>query len=488
MKSFEDYFQLREETNADNPEKKSGNGSLNAKVTLGADNDYEPFVVSDDPNSQHYGKNRNLAPVIRAFKKGGNWGWSKDDKTGEDKPVKISGKKLYLTGGAVRDHLAGKTPRNIELSTNASPDEVYHILSQNEFKLTDDEKTKGDKTFSVKTKDSSGRPFSFNVYVGDDVYELETFTKTPKGGTATELEPGTHSDDAGSRDFTINSMSILLSNDNGENKELNDFYGGMHHLANSKIQTIGNMEDSFTKDPKRMLRFGRMVSGYGDASKISDEEKETIKKLAHLISQLDPEDVMDDFNKGINKDDCDPRKHLQIFGDLGLLSSIFPEKSIDESFPKELTELGDKNMALAWMLRHNHPAELTTIGMGPDDSKISFLVRTLNLGLGLDENMLDQATSNFIRSGIPSKKLKKWLTVMGKVDESTVDAFIAHMTSPRVKVYVMKDDGSEDINENFKDLFDPFTNEPVNLQLLDNRKRELEYQNYQKHLKFFKPE
>lgn len=483
MKKFHEYIELKEATEE---KKSSGPDPLNAKITLGDGNDYEPFTVSDDPNSENYGKNRGLAPIIRAFKKGGNWGWSKDDKTGEDKPVKISGKKLYLTGGAVRDHLASKTPRNIELATNASPDEVYHILKQNNFTFSDGE-TKGKKTnqFSVKSKDPNGRPFAFEINVGDDTYELEIFTKTPKGSE--EPEPGTQSDDAAGRDFTMNAMSILLSTDNGDNKELHDFYGGMHHLANGKVQTIGDMETSFSDDPKRMLRFGRMVSGYGDPAKITDDEKATVQKLASLISKLDPNDVMDDFDKGMKKDDCDPRKHLQIFGDLGLLGAIFPDMSVDESFPKELTELGDRNMALAWMLRHNHPARLNEIGLGPDDEKIAFLVRSLNLGLGLDEHMLDQATTSFTRSGVSARKLKKWLTVMGKVDEGTVDAFLKHATSPRVKVYVMKDDGSEGVREEFEDLFDPFTGQPTNHQMLENRKREMEYKNYLKHVEFCKP-
>lgn len=100
----------------------AGNGDtpLAAKVTLGDNNDFQPLTISDDPNSEHYGKNKNLAAIVRAFKKGANWGWSKDDKSGEDKPVKVGTKKLFLTGGALRDHLAGKKPRNMELVTDCA--------------------------------------------------------------------------------------------------------------------------------------------------------------------------------------------------------------------------------------------------------------------------------------------------------------------------------------------------------------------------------
>ena len=360
-------------------------------------------------------------------------------------------------------------------------------MKQNDFEFSDGEsKAKaGANTFSVKSKDGGGRPFSFNINSGDDSFELEVFTKTAKGDP--EPEPGTHSDDASGRDFTMNAMSILLSNDNGDNKELSDFYGGMHHLANGKVQSIGDMEDSFTKDPKRIMRFGRMVSGYGKPENVTDDEKGIVQKLAGLLQTLDPKDVMDDFKKGMDKDGCDSRKHLQIFGDLGLLGSVFPGKSIDESFPKELTELGDRNMSLAWMLRHNHPAELTNLGLGPDDGKVNFLVKSLNLGSDLNESFLDDLTTNFTRSGISSRKLKEWATVMGKIEDSVVDAFVKHATSPRVKVYVLKDDGEEGVSEDFEDLFDPFTHQPVDPTMIDNRKRDLEFKNFRKHMKFAIP-
>ena len=144
-KTFEEYKVLREaeENDSDSGSNESdGGGSsdpgVGTKITLGDGNDMEPFEVSDDPKSEHYGKNKNLAPVIRAFKGGGNWGWSRDDNSGSDKPVKIGTKKLYLAGGAVRSHLKGEKARNVELVTNASPDEVYHLLKQNGFEFVDE--------------------------------------------------------------------------------------------------------------------------------------------------------------------------------------------------------------------------------------------------------------------------------------------------------------------------------------------------------------
>ena len=104
--NFQEYKNLRESVEEKD---KSGEAQpLGAKISLGDGNDFEPFQISDDPKNQHYGKNKNLAPIVRAFKGGGNWGWSRDDSSGEDKPVKIGSKKLFLTGGATRDQIKKK--------------------------------------------------------------------------------------------------------------------------------------------------------------------------------------------------------------------------------------------------------------------------------------------------------------------------------------------------------------------------------------------
>ena len=478
MKNFQQYAQLRESEENKNPSEKK---TLNAKITLGEGNDYEPFFVSDDPSSEHYGKNKGLAPVIRAFKKGANWGWSKDPKDGSDKPVKIGSKKLYLTGGAVRDHLAGRTPRNIELATDASPDEIFHILKQNEFSFVDSDKSNKGQTFSIKTKDKNGRPFSYNINVDGNVYELEVFTKTPKGSE--EPEPGTHADDASGRDFTLNAMSILLSSDNGPNKELNDFYGGLHHMASKKIQPIGDMKDSFSKDPKKIVRFARMVGNYGDIDSISGDEKNTIKSLITLLKKLKPEEITDEFKKGIKKDDVDSRKYLKTFGDLGLLNFVFPEQTVGESFPKELSELGDKDMSIAYCLRNNSPEKLQNLNLEPSDTnKIVLLVRSLGFDENIDQQGLQELVTDYLRSGISARKLKEWITTFGKAKEHVVEAFIQYARSPRVRVYINSSEG-EKVNENFKDLFDPFTNQPIDLNLIEERKKEIEYKNFLKQLK-----
>jgi tRNA nucleotidyltransferase/poly(A) polymerase len=457
---------------------------ITSKITLGDNNDFQPFVVSDDPNSQFYGKNSGLAPIIRAFKKGGNWGWSKDEKTGEDKPVKMGSKKLFLTGGALRDHLKGKKSRNMELVTNSSPDEIYHTLVQNGFQYVGDENShqtpEAKQTFWVKKKDKRGRPYTFGVKVKNDEFELSVFKKNQKDQDGI-LEPGNHADDASSRDFTINAMYLLLSNDNGPNKDLFDFYGGMRHLLDGRIASVGNLQQKIKEDPIRALRYGRMLARYGDPKKIPPDEREILKSSVDHLSKMKPEDVMDEFMKGMNYEDIDPRMYLKVFNHLGLLGGLFPGMQLDTNFPSGLRELGDKHAPIAFMLRLHTPEEvesrLSTIWRPTDLKKILFLIKSLQkLDDHMDEDTLEDLVQGYLQSGLSSRKLKMWASRLGGKSEKLVDAFLQHVYSPRVRVYA---GGAAEPTEPFQDLLNPFDG-TINNEVAEDRKRQMELDNFQR--------
>lgn len=494
---FQEYKNLREAN-----ENKSGGDKdqpLGAKVSLGDGNDFEPFQISDDPKSEHYGKNKNLAPIVRAFKGGGNWGWSRDDSSGDDKPVKIGSKKLFLTGGAVRDHLTKRKARNIELGTNASPDEVYHLLKQNGFEFVKDDGTpkggsksdhpnrkEGSKQlFWVEQSNKNGRPFVFGIRVNEDQFSLEVFTKTPRG-TDQEMEPGSQGDDAASRDFTINGMYILLSNDNGPNKELNDFHGGIHHLKSGRIAAIGDLGKKLKEDPKRLMRYVRFMHSYGDPKKIPVEEREVIGKSAERLGKLDRNTIMGEFRKGMDKDDSDSRGYLKLFKDLGLMDALFPGKALDSDLPKELSEIGDKDMPLAWLLRNNPPEALEDVGFDDKEKKkIAFLIKSLGMNENLDGERLSDLTNGYMSSGISGRKLREFATKLGGLNPSVVDGFLAYVKSPRVKHRSMSDDGSETVSDDFLDLIDPFTGQE-DAHGIAERKKNLELNNFKKHLEYMR--
>lgn len=459
---------------------------LSAKIILGDGNDFQPFVISDDPNSQFYGKNSGLAPIVKAFKRGGNWGWSKDDKSGEDKPIKISGRKLYLVGGALRDHLLGRKPRNIELATNASSDEIFQILKQNKFQFTGENDGQGDATFWVAGKSQKGRPFKFGIRIKNENFELSVFTKTPKGSSE-EPEAGNQQEDATGRDFTINAMSLLLGNDNGPNKDLQDFYGGLHHLKAGRIQPIGDI-GSLKQDPIRILRYARMLARYGDPNSVLDNEKESVKSSASSLMNVDRSKVIDEFTRMFNYSDADIRKFLKIYDDLGILDFLFPNLMLDKNLPPKIQETGDKLMPLAWMVRHHMPEEIEQGFEGFDPNivkKIVFLVRSLGMNESIDPDALDDIRNSFLVSGISGRSLTSWGTKIGQKKQQMMDAFLEYVRLPRVKYYVSE--ANNEVSQDFADLLDPFTGQ-LDFVQAEQRKKALEHRNFMTLLKKHMPE
>lgn len=482
-------------------EKKAGSGLGNAtgeepltsRISLGDGNDLPPFVVSDDTNSEHFGKNKNFAPLVRAFKKSANWGWSKDPKSGEDKPVKVGSKKLFLTGGALRDHLTGRKPKHIELVTDASPDEVYHILTQNKFKFIGENgqadngpnagmQTGGDtpaaqQVFWVKKKDSGGRPYSFGVKVRNDEFDLSVFTRNKAG----DITNGTHADDASGRDFTINSMYLLLSNDNGPNKELSDFFGGLHHLKAGRISPIGGFEAKFREDPMRILRFARMMARYGDPSTVSDEETEMIRGASSGLAKVDRKSAIEEFMKGMSYEDIDPRKFLKLLSTLGVTDNLFPSEgmggmSLDMEMPGGLREIGDRHAPIAWMMK-KLPEEVIVRQLEgarqEDVKKIVVLVKTLALSPDIDANTLAEMTDAILTSGVPSRKIKAWLTKVGGKPDSLAEAFVAYLNSPRIEPI----NGNGEVTDAFASFKDPFSGQ-LRTEDATQKKRELELQTF----------
>jgi tRNA nucleotidyltransferase/poly(A) polymerase len=389
-------------------------------------------------------------------------------------------------GKTSRDHLIGKKARNIELVTNSSPDEVYHILIQNHFQFVGDENAvsqapQAKQIFWVEKKDKRGRPYTFGVKVKNEKFELSVFMKAQKGPEGQDMEPGTHADDASGRDFTINAMYLLLSNDNGPNKELFDFYGGMRHLLDGRVSSVGNLQQKIKEDPIRALRYARMIARYGDTKKIPEDERNILKASAEFLAKMKPEDVQDEFMKGMNYEDIDPRRYLKIFNHLGLLDNLFPGMQLDTKFPPELRELGDKHAPIAWMLRSYSPedveARLSSVWRPNELKKITFFIKSLQkLDHNMDEDALEDLVKSYLQSGVSSRKLKMWASRLGGKPEELVDAFLQHVQSPRVRVFV---GGADNPTDSFSDLMDPFDGQ-LNSEAADTRKRQMELENFRK--------
>ena len=150
----------------------------------------------------------------------------------------------YLVGGGVRDLILGRTPKDFDISTNATPSQIKKIF-QNCFLI--------------------GRRFRLaHIRFDDHVIETSTFRRCPDQEEENGDEDlymfrdncyGTPEEDALRRDFTINGLFYEV-----EHFTVIDHVGGLPDIQNRLIRCIGDPNIRFREDPVRMIRAIRFAS------------------------------------------------------------------------------------------------------------------------------------------------------------------------------------------------------------------------------------
>ena len=155
------------------------------------------------------------------------------------------GYELALVGGPVRDVLLGQQPGDLDLTTDATPDQVLKITSG-----------WADRTWEV------GIAFgTVGLRKGNTLYEITTYRSEQYGRTSRkpDVRYGTSlEEDLARRDFTVNAMAARLPG-----YEFTDPFGGLESLKEKMLRTPGPPERSFGDDPLRILRAARFAAKLG---------------------------------------------------------------------------------------------------------------------------------------------------------------------------------------------------------------------------------
>lgn len=179
-------------------------------------------------------------------------------------PLQENGFEAYVVGGCVRDRLLGRVPKDWDICTSASPQQVMEVF--------------GDKRV-IETGLQHG---TVTIVMPDGLYEVTTFRVD--GTYSDNRHPDevkfvkSLEEDLARRDFTINAMAY------NDRRGLVDPFGGEKDLADGVIRCVGDANARFHEDGLRLMRALRFASKYG--FRIEDGTAEAIHKCSHLLRNI----------------------------------------------------------------------------------------------------------------------------------------------------------------------------------------------------------
>jgi poly(A) polymerase len=205
---------------------------------------------------------------------------------GVTQTLQQKGYEAFVVGGAVRDLLLGRTPKDFDIATSATPEEVRACFRRSRI---------------------IGRRFRIvHVMCGRELVEVSTFradhdtqvtTENSKDSAADEHGRllrdnvyGNQLQDAARRDFTVNALFY-----DPTRQTIIDYHGGVADLRRRRLRMIGDPVQRFREDPVRMLRAARFAGALG--FEIEAGTRKPIRELAALLSNVPPARLFDEMLK-----------------------------------------------------------------------------------------------------------------------------------------------------------------------------------------------
>lgn len=217
------------------------------------------------------------------------------------------GFQAYLVGGGVRDLLLGRQPKDFDVATDATPEEV-HALFRNSRVI--------------------GRRFRLvHVRFGQEIIEVSTFRAMAgeddhpghyvdeSGRILRDNVFGSMQEDAFRRDFTVNALYYNIAD-----FSVWDYVGGVEDIAARRLRLIGDPETRYREDPVRMLRAARFEAKLGFT--VDEATAEPIPRLKGLLAAVPAARLFDEtlklFLTGHGA------RSLEVLRRRGLLETLLP--------------------------------------------------------------------------------------------------------------------------------------------------------------------
>ncbi|MCC6998859.1 MAG: polynucleotide adenylyltransferase PcnB [Deltaproteobacteria bacterium] len=219
--------------------------------------------------------------------------------------LRNAGHTAYLVGGCVRDLLLGRTPKDFDVATSATPQETKDIFRNCRI---------------------IGRRFRLcHIFFGSKIIETSTFRSNPRENGPDEDGEllirrdnvfGTAEEDARRRDFTMNGLFYDLEADS-----VIDYVGGIEDLVARLVRTIGEPVTRFREDPVRILRAIKFAARLDFGTEPATYAAMLATRTE--ISKCAPPRVLEEFYRLFRSGAA--RRSLELMVETGVLAVLFPE-------------------------------------------------------------------------------------------------------------------------------------------------------------------
>ena len=218
------------------------------------------------------------------------------------KKLNKSGHETYLVGGCIRDILLGHKPKDFDIATSATPEQIHKLFKRSRiigrrFKLVH-------------------IMFSARKFIEVATFRAGKVQTSNDGLVLRDNYYGTLEDDVFRRDFTVNGLYYDI-----KKSEVIDYVGGLDDLKALKIKMIGDPSERFEEDPVRMIRAVRFRAKLN--ANIESQLIEAIQTNSQLLAKIPPARLYEEVIKLFHNENS-----IEIFHELdrlGLLSHLFSQ-------------------------------------------------------------------------------------------------------------------------------------------------------------------